>query len=100
MTGHLKMSEPVAFGPAESFLESDRLHETSCLIIDIQFPGINGLQLHSDLAAAGYKIPILFITAYDHKESRRQAMQAGAVAFPRQASRLLTSCCFRPFVQR
>jgi FixJ family two-component response regulator len=70
-----------AFETAESFLESDQLHETSCLILDIQLPGINGLQLQSHLAVAGYKIPIIFITAYDHKESRRQAMQAGAVAF-------------------
>ena len=70
-----------AFESAESFLESDQLHETSCLILDIQLPRMNGLQLQSHLAAAGYKIPIIFITAYDGKESRRQAMQAGAVAF-------------------
>jgi len=70
-----------AFGSAESFLESDQLHETSCLIIDVQLPGMNGLQLQSHLVAAGYKIPIIFITAYDRKESRRQAMQAGAIAF-------------------
>ena len=44
-------------------------------------PGMNGLQLQSHLAAAGYKIPIIFITAYDKEESRRQALQAGAVAF-------------------
>ena len=44
-------------------------------------PGMNGLQLQSHLAAAGYKIPIIFITAYDNKESRQQAMQAGAIAF-------------------
>ena len=44
-------------------------------------PGMNGLQLQSHLAAAGYKIPIIFITAYDKEESRQQALQAGAVAF-------------------
>jgi FixJ family two-component response regulator len=69
------------FGSAESFLESDQLHETSCLIIDVQLPGMNGLQLQRHLAAAGYKIPIIFITAYDRKESRQPAMQAGAIAF-------------------
>jgi FixJ family two-component response regulator len=69
------------FGSAESFLKSDQLHETSCLIIDVQLPGMNGLQLQRHLAAAGYKIPIIFITAYDRKESRHQAMQAGAIAF-------------------
>ena len=70
-----------AFESAESFLKSGQLHETSCLIIDIQMPGMNGLQLQSHLATAGYKIPIIFITAYDKEESRQQALQAGAVAF-------------------
>jgi FixJ family two-component response regulator len=70
-----------AFESAEEFLKSARLHETSCLIIDVQMPGMNGLQLQSEMAAAGYGIPIIFITAYDNKDSRRQAMQAGAVAF-------------------
>jgi FixJ family two-component response regulator len=44
-------------------------------------PGMNGLQLQSELAAAGYGIPLIFITAHDDKESRGRAMQAGAVAF-------------------
>ena len=70
-----------AFESAESFLKSDQLHTTACLIVDIQMPGMNGLQLLSHLAAAGYKIPIIFITAYDKEKSRQQALQAGAVAF-------------------
>jgi FixJ family two-component response regulator len=70
-----------AFESAQSFLKSGQLHETSCLIVDVQMPGMNGLQLQSHLAAAGYKIPIIFITAHDNKESRQQALQAGAVAF-------------------
>jgi FixJ family two-component response regulator len=73
--------QAAAFDSAESFLKSTRLHETSCLIADVQMPGMNGLQLQSKLAALGYSIPIIFITAYDNKDSRRQAMQAGAVAF-------------------
>jgi FixJ family two-component response regulator len=44
-------------------------------------PGVNGLQLQRHLAASGYKLPVIFITAYDSKESRQRAMQAGAVAF-------------------
>ncbi len=70
-----------AFESAEGFLKSDELHDTSCLIVDVQMPGMNGLQLQSHLAAEGRGIPIIFITAYDDKESRRRAMQAGAVAF-------------------
>jgi FixJ family two-component response regulator len=70
-----------AFESAESFLGSGHLDDTSCLIVDIQMPGMNGLQLQSQLAAAGYSIPIIFITAYDDKESRRRALRAGAIAF-------------------
>jgi FixJ family two-component response regulator len=72
------------FESAEIFLSSGQLHDTSCLIVDVRMPGVNGLQLQSQLAAAGCRIPIIFITAYDDKESRRRAMQAGAVAFLRK----------------
>jgi FixJ family two-component response regulator len=69
-----------AFESAETFLKSGQLHDTSCLILDVQM-GMNGLELQSELAAAGYDIPVIFITAYDNKVSRKQAMQAGAAAF-------------------
>lgn len=70
-----------AFESAEIFLRSAQAQETSCLIVDVQMPGMNGLQLQGHLAAGGYRIPIIFVTAYDNEESRQQAMQAGAVAF-------------------
>jgi FixJ family two-component response regulator len=70
-----------AFDSADSFLKSDQLHKTACLIVDVQMPGMNGLELQSHLATAGYKIPIIFVTAYDNKESRKQALHAGAIAF-------------------
>ena len=70
-----------AFESAGNFLKSGQLHDTSCLIVDVQMPGMNGLELQSELAAAGYGIPIIFVTAYDDKESRGRAMQTGAVAF-------------------
>ena len=73
--------QAAAFESAENLLSSGQLGRTSCLIIDLQMPGMNGLQLQSHLAAAGSRIPIIFITAYDDKESRQRAMQAGAVAF-------------------
>jgi len=73
--------QAAAYESAESLMRSGQLQETSCLIVDLQMPGVNGLQLQRYLAASGYNIPIIFITAYDSKESRQQAMQAGAVAF-------------------
>jgi FixJ family two-component response regulator len=70
-----------AFASAKGFLESGQVHETSCLILDVRMPDMNGLELQSELAAAGYGVPVIFITAYDDKDSRGRAMQAGAVAF-------------------
>jgi FixJ family two-component response regulator len=69
------------FESAEKILKSEGLDGTSCLIVDVQMPGMDGLQLQSQLAAMGHSIPIIFITAYDSKETRRRAIQAGAVAF-------------------
>ena len=70
-----------AFESAETFLSSGHVHDTSCLIVDVQMPGMNGLQLQSRLAASGCGIPIIFITAYESTDSRQRAMQAGAAAF-------------------
>jgi FixJ family two-component response regulator len=70
-----------AYESAESFLRSGQIRDTSCLIVDVQMPGMNGLQLQSHLAAAGCGIPIIFITAYESIDSRQRAMRAGAAAF-------------------
>jgi FixJ family two-component response regulator len=71
----------VTSASAKHFLDSGHLADTSCLIVDVQIPGMNGLELQSELTAAGPHIPIIFITAYDDEETRRRAIEAGAVAF-------------------
>jgi FixJ family two-component response regulator len=70
-----------SFESAETFLKSGQLNETSCLVVDVQMPGMNGLQLQSHLVTEGWSTPIIFISAYGNKQSRRKAMQAGAVTF-------------------
>lgn len=69
------------FASGEELLCFGSLRITSCLVLDVQMPGMNGLQLQSHLAAAGYRIPIIFITAYADERIRAQALEAGAVAF-------------------
>jgi FixJ family two-component response regulator len=69
------------FASGEEFLLFGRPRVTSCLVLDLQMPGMSGLQLQSHLAAAGYHIPIIFITAYPDERSRTQALEAGAVDF-------------------
>ena len=69
------------FASGEEFLRFGSLRITSCLVLHVQMPGMNGLQLQSHLAAAGYRIPIIFITAHPDEGIRAQALEAGAVAF-------------------
>src|ERR1700684_182919 len=52
------------FASAEEFLGSDRLAKTSCLILDVHMPGMNGLELQKRLVASGSVVPIIFITAF------------------------------------
>jgi FixJ family two-component response regulator len=72
------------FASGEAFLESGQLEHISCLITDIQMPGLNGLELQSRLLAEGYQIPVIFITAFPTASARHRAMSAGAVAFLRK----------------
>ena len=69
------------FASAEDFLSSGRLHETACLVLDVQMPGLNGLELQSRLISEGHQIPIIFITAFDDENVRAQALGAGAVGY-------------------
>src|SRR6516162_5622843 len=69
------------FESAERFLESGRLAEASCLISDVQMPGLSGLDLQSRLLADGHRIPFIFITAFPEERFRIRARDAGAVGF-------------------
>ncbi len=71
----------VAFDSAEAFLNSDAVQTASCLVLDVQMPGMTGLQLQSQLAAAGRDIPIVFVTAYSDEGVREKALRNGAVCF-------------------
>jgi FixJ family two-component response regulator len=55
-------SEP--FGTAQEFLRRKRPDGPSCLVLDVRLPGVNGLDLQRELADAGVKIPIIFITGH------------------------------------
>ncbi len=82
------------FASADQFLASERVEEASCIITDVQMPGLSGLDLQDRLLAAGYRIPIIFITAFPDENVRRRAMNAGARAFlrkPCKADELIVS---------
>ena len=76
----------VAFASAEEFLNSGSLERTSCLVLDVQMPGMGGLKLQTQLAESGRRIPIVFVTGYPHASVRDRVMRSGAILFPDQAS--------------
>jgi FixJ family two-component response regulator len=70
-----------AFASAEAYLRSPRVNDTSCLIVDVQMPGMTGVELQRVLAARGYSTPVIFITAFPDDGIRARLLQAGAVCF-------------------
>ncbi|MGA2389653.1 MAG: response regulator transcription factor [Candidatus Sulfotelmatobacter sp.] len=69
------------FATPEEFLHNKRRDESSCLILDVRLPGINGLEFQRQLAKAGIQIPIIFITGHGDIPMSVQAMKSGAVEF-------------------
>jgi len=71
----------VTFTSAEHYLRSDVIAETTCLITDMQMPGLSGLELQEALRSQGYQTPVIVITAYPNEKHRTRALANGAVGF-------------------
>jgi FixJ family two-component response regulator len=69
------------FASAEEFLKSSHQDDTSCLITDLQMPGLSGIELQRLLLAQGRQIPIIFVTAFPEDRIKARAMQSGALGF-------------------
>jgi FixJ family two-component response regulator len=69
------------FASAEEFLQSTHVNDTSCLITDLQLPGMNGLKLQNVVLAQGRGMPIIFVTAFPEERFRKRALEAGAFGF-------------------
>jgi len=75
-----------AFSSAESFLASDVVSQTSCLLLDVAMPGMSGPDLQQELTRRRQTIPIVFITAQGDKTLHPRLLARGAV-----------ECLFKPF---
>jgi FixJ family two-component response regulator len=73
--------QTVTFKSAEDFLRSGIVANTSCLITDVQMPGLNGLELQETLRSQGYDTPVILVTAYPTDNHRTRALDSGAVGF-------------------
>jgi FixJ family two-component response regulator len=69
------------FGSAAEFMQSSLPNVASCLVLDIRLPGVSGLDFQVELAEAGIRIPIIFMTGHGDIPMSVQAMKAGAVDF-------------------
>lgn len=69
------------FASAQDFLASKRPRMPSCLVLDLQLPGLSGLGLQQELAKANIRIPIIFITGHGDIPTSVRAMKAGAAEF-------------------
>jgi FixJ family two-component response regulator len=66
---------------AEEFLRSGLRPGIGCLVLDVQMPGMTGLDLLVELSASGVTLPVIIITAGADEQTQFHAMQAGAVAY-------------------
>src|SRR3984957_4038361 len=74
------------FSSAESFLSSESLAKTRCLILDLRTPGMSGPELQRDLLCHQHQLPIIFITAHGDEDVISRVMADGAV-----------DCLLKPF---
>jgi FixJ family two-component response regulator len=71
----------VSFLSAKELILSGCLSHLLCLIVDVQMPGMNGLELQDYLATSGQSRPIVFVTSHPDPQLKARALKAGAVGF-------------------
>lgn len=72
------------FSSAEDFLQSGLAGETTCLLLDVRMPRMDGLELQRRLGESNQLIPIIFLSARASEEEERGALRAGAANFLRK----------------
>jgi FixJ family two-component response regulator len=74
--------EVKVFASAEDFLNSAHPRKADCLILDVRLPGMSGIELHRQLVARRYKVPVIFITAHASDDrARSEAASDWTVAY-------------------
>jgi len=70
-----------SFGSAQEFLASPRINAPTCVVLDLQLPGLSGLDLQKQMTEAGVETPIVFLTGHGDIPASVKAMKAGAIEF-------------------
>jgi FixJ family two-component response regulator len=76
--------QPITYPSAEAFLADKKHPRFDCLVLDIQLPGMSGVELNRRLAAVKDATPVIFITAHDDPEARAQAKASGCGGYFRK----------------
>ncbi len=74
----------LTFESAEEFLESAQMMATTCLITDVQMPGLSGVELQDRLISDGHDMPTIFVSAFPDTRLERKVLQSGAIAYLRK----------------
>jgi DNA-binding NtrC family response regulator len=69
------------FASGEEFLASPRPKMPSCLVLDLNLPGLSGLDLQQALAQSGVQVPIIFLSGHGDIPTTVRALRAGAINF-------------------
>jgi FixJ family two-component response regulator len=72
------------FSSAEAFLADPRNPAFASLVVDMQLPGISGLELQRQLLAQGDRTPLIFLTADDDAATRAEAIHNGCAGYFRK----------------
>lgn len=72
---------PRTFETAESFLESGVASDCDCLILDLQLPGMSGMDLLEELLRNNHQFPVLMVTANQDPKVKRLALDNGVFCF-------------------
>ena len=73
--------QPEIFESAQEFLAHPRAPATNCLVLDVNLPDLNGLDLQKLVSVERTDMPIIFVTGYGDVPMTVKAMKAGAVEF-------------------
>lgn len=74
----------VSFASAEEFLDTERLSEIECMILDVKLGGMDGLALQMQIGDSNLGIPIIFLSAHCTEKTQTEALKHGAVAVLRK----------------
>ncbi len=69
------------FPSGAEFLDSWHFDRPDCLVLDLQMPGLSGIEVQKSLISAGAHFPIVIITAHDAPSIREQCIRRGAAAY-------------------